>query len=302
MKIIFLILPLMIVACSSVPKSTQAQKGSEEFTRSVMASSVESWDKSDCKTKPQSYEKMGWKDLLEESNSCVSAKKWPQVELIATELARRNVTSPWGPYYHSLSAEAQQQYDRALWMIEVSLKRAPQMGLLMYQKGRLLWLKQMHTEAVMLLTQALQQEPNLIEAHLFLGQIHFRDQDYSKAARHFQAVLKVRPKDPVALMGLAECFVQSGDLKGATDLYDKGNRYFAADPMFLLRKAYVLETHLNDVSQAIAIYTAVMRGYEDGKYNRKIDISLTQKIRDLEMSIKNGRAIAGSESNSGVKK
>ena len=184
--------------------------------------------------------------------------------------------------------------DRALWMTELTIKRGPEIALAHFQKGRLLWKKENFTDSIESFTKALQLDSNMIDAHLFLGQIHFRDQDFSKAARHFQAVLKARPRDPTALMGLAECGVQSSDAKGALEFLEKGNRSYPGDPTFLLRQAYIYESLLNDIAKAIEIYSSIQAGYQSGKYQRTLEFSLTEKIRDLEMSVRGSRSVAGS--------
>src|SRR5690606_412785 len=154
--------------------------------------------KSDCRTPVAKYSKKTWKELVNEANACVRAEKWSHVEEIASELARKDTNSPWGPYYLGLSAEKDGNLDRALWMAELTIKRSPGLALAHFQKGRILWKKEVFNESLDSLHQALQLDPNLIDTHLFLGQIFFRDQNFAKAARHFQAVLKVRPRDPTA--------------------------------------------------------------------------------------------------------
>jgi tetratricopeptide (TPR) repeat protein len=151
------------------------------------------------------------------------------------------------------------------------------------------------------LIKSIQLDPNLIEAHLFLGQIFFRDQDFGKAARHFQAVLRVRPKDPTALIGLAECQIQMSDARGAIELLRRGQDNYGDDPLFLIREAYVQEVLLNDIGKAIEIYRTVQRGYQDGTFKRELGFNLGQRILDLEMSVKGNRALAGSKASEVIK-
>ncbi len=305
MKKLLVVLTLLSVACTTSSKPAPQQKSdlkSEVFTKQISAGSVASFEKSDCRTPAGKFEKKSWKEMVSEANACVKAEKWSNVEEIGSELARRDTNSPWGPYYLGLNAERSGALDRALWMAELSVKRAPELGLTHFQRGRILWKKEAYTESIASFTKSLQHDPNMIDAHLFLGQIHFRDQDYSKAARHFQAVLKARPRDPTALMGLAECGIQSSDAKSALEFLEKGNRNYPGDPSFLLRQAFVYETLLNDIAQAIQIYSTIQAGYQSGKYNRTLEFSLSQKIRDLEMSVRGNRSIAGAASSEETRK
>lgn len=291
---------LATVGCATNGNKPQQQRSdvkAEVFTKQVTASSVSQWDKADCRTTASKLEKKSWKELVAEANSCVRAEKWSNVEDIGGELARKDTNSLWGPYYLSLKAEHDGLFDRALWMAELASKRGPEVGLAHFQKGRILWKKEAYTESIEAFTKSLQLDSNMIDAHLFLGQIHFRDQDFSRAARHFQAVLKVRPRDPTALMGLAECGIQSSDARGALEYLEKGNRNYPGDPTFLLRQAYIYEVLTNDIAKAIEIYGSIQAGYQSGKYQRALDFSLTQKIRDLEMSIRGNRSVAGTASN-----
>jgi tetratricopeptide (TPR) repeat protein len=292
---------LVLTSCASTGPVSQTERKSEAFVKDVTATSMDSIEKNGCKASPAKYGKWKWKDLMKEADACVVATKWQNVTNLGMEMSQRDVNSPWGPYFLSLSAESDLQFDRALWMLELATKRAPNVGLFHYQKGRVLWKRDSFKEATNSLAKAIQLDPNLIDAHLFLGQIYFRDQEYSRAARHFQAVLSVRPRDPTALMGLAECQIQTGDAQGALELLRKGERLFSDDPVFSLREAHVYEYLLNDVPKAIEIYKSIAASYRTGAFSRPLDFNIEEKIKDLEMSAQSGRSIAGSHSNVEVK-
>lgn len=293
---------LILMGCSTTQQVSQTGAKAETFTRDMSAASLDGFDKSDCRTPKAKFAKLKWKDLVKEANSCVAGSKWKSVEDLGSEMAQRDINSPWGPYFLALHAESESQYERSLWLLELSIKRASQVGLFQYQKGRVLWRREEFKEATDSLMKAIQLDTNLIDAHLFLGQIFFRDQDYSRAARHFQAVLRVRPKDPTALMGLAECQIQTGDARGALEYLERGDRHYSSEPTFKLRQAYVHETMMNDVPTAIEIYKSVAQGYQAGKYTRSLEFSLSEKIRDLEISIHGNRSMAGSAQHSEVAK
>lgn len=300
MRLLLVLVLISVISCTTAPVAqNKTDLRSEEYTKSFTSVSATGWNKKNCSTPASKYNSLGWKKLIEEGNACYNAEKWTQLEEIAKYLSHSEVNSPWGPYYHALLAERFGSLDRSLWMIELSLKRSPKTGLFHYQKGRVLWKKNEYSESVKSFSLAVQNDPNLVDAHLFLGQAFFRDQDFANAAQYFQAVLKVRPKDPTALMGLAECHLQTSDAKGALELLEKGDRNYPGDPAFLIRQAYVYEFVLNDIVKAINMYTQIQEGYTTGKYQRQLDFSLSQKIRDLEMSVKNNRSLAGA--NSGVK-
>lgn len=288
---------LFTVACTTATKSGQQKsetKNSVALNTGFIATPVAQWDKSECRTPSNKYDKHSWKALVSEANACLKSNKWSNVEEIGYELSRRDTKSPWGPYYLGLKAESENALERALWMAELTVKRAPNMGIVHFQKGRILWKKEAFTESLEAFTKSLQLDPNMIDAHLFVGQIHFRDQSYAKAALHFQSVLRARPRDPTALMGLAECNIQSSDGRGAIEYLERGGRHCPTDPIFLIRQAFVYENLLNDGAKALEVYTFIQNEYKNGKYQRVLDFDLEKKISDLKMSIHGNRSLAGS--------
>src|SRR5690606_12764514 len=98
-----------------------------------------------------------------------------QLEEVANHLSRKDHMAPWGPYYLSLAAEARKDYDRALWMVELALKKSPEQGILSYQKGRIIWALEDYTQALELFETALDHDPKILDAHMMLGQIFYRD-------------------------------------------------------------------------------------------------------------------------------
>lgn len=295
MRIFILLAILFLGACSTSPTRSPASDPtvtSEIFVKQVQIKTIKELDPKDCHS--SELKNSNWKELLNSASACVSAAKWNQVDLFAKELSERDTSSPWGPYFYALSAENQNQMERAIWMNELALKRAPTTALFYYQKGRLSWKRDSYKESVDSFNRALQLDSNFIDAHLFLGQIHFRDQDYARSARHFQAVLRVRPKDQTALIGLAECHIQLSDAKSALEFLEKGARLYTAESVYLVRQAYVYEYLLNDAQSAVEIYKKLERGSNEGLYSKKVDVNVNQKIRDLEGKL-SARSLAGAK-------
>ncbi len=304
------VVSIMVLGCATTHDSKKDpsavsktnDKVVESYSRNFYGVTLSQVDKSDCrmseKLNDQKIGQMSWKEQVHLANACVATGQWQKVELIGSLLAEGENQSPWGAYYLGLAAENSNDLDRASWMNEQALRRAPSFGLLHYQKGRISWKKLEHTSAMESLLKSVQIDPNLIEAHLFIGQIFFRDQDFGKAARHFQAVLRARPKDPTALIGLAECQIQLSDARGAIELLRRGQGYHSTDSLFFVREAYVHEQLMNDLPKAIEIYKLVQKGYADGVFKTVLDFNVGQRITDLELSVRGNRSVAGSHAGS----
>lgn len=311
--LVTLALASVLTGCATSQHTNQESSASlkatekvvESYSRNFYGVTISQIDKSDCRTSEkindQKLSQLSWKELVQFANSCVATAQWQKVEAIGILLAEKENQSPWGAYYLGLVAENSNDLDRASWMNEQALRRAPSFGLLHYQKGRISWKKLEHTSAMESLLKSVQIDPNLIEAHLFIGQIFFRDQDFGKAARHFQAVLRARPKDPTALIGLAECQIQLSDARGAIELLRRGQSYHSTDSLFFVREAYVHEQLMNDIPKAIEIYRYVQKGYAEGVFKTVLDFNIGQRITDLELSVRGNRSIAGSKPEEVVK-
>lgn len=279
----------------ATPSAASSERLSREFVQDFSSVSVQSTERSVCKFSDSKLSTMKWRERVQLAGDCVAAQQWARVEVLGTSLAAEQSDGPWGAYFLSLAAEGRGELDRSLWMTEQAIKRSPQTGLFHYQKGRALWRKGENSTAFESLLKSVQLDPNLIDSHLFLGQIFFRDQEFDKAARHFQAVLRARPRDPTATLGLAECMIQLGDAKRALELLKRGQGHHPENVHFLVREAVVHEALLNDIPRALEVLRAVQTGYLEGKFREELGFNVGQRITELEMSARSNRAVAGSE-------
>lgn len=272
---------------SSSKKATQKSMDGSVFTRSIVPASLRTthFDKSDCsrQLKPEKYSQ--WKNLVGLANSCVKAGQWPMVEAIGNRLAQIEQANPWGMYYLSLAAQQRKDYDRALWMIDLALKKSPQFGLFAYQKGRILWDMNNFSSAVSMFHQAIDADPNLIDAHLILGQVYFRDRELAKAGRHFEAVLLVEPNNVSAVAGLAELRLERNDIQPAIELLTRAIN-LAPDRLDIrLRLAFVYESKEKDLDQALNTYRRIKSLFQNGQLKGTLPFSLDEKIKALEVAI-----------------
>ena len=74
-----------------------------------------------------------------------------------------------------------------------------------------------------------------IRARYYLGQIHFHNQRYDEARTEFERFLKSRPDDPVlapaALLGIADCYQETGNHLRAAENYERVWRRYPDFPL-----------------------------------------------------------------------
>jgi len=159
--------------------------------------------------KPQPGQTTGpskdWKKLVAHANACVKNRNWRTLETLANAIARTDMDSPWGAYFLALSAEGTGELGRALWMIELAQKKAGgRSALFMYQKGRLFFQMKDTAKAMKEIEKAVALDPGMAEGHLFLGDIHRRDQQAAQAQACYLAAMKADPKNERAIAALQE--------------------------------------------------------------------------------------------------
>lgn len=244
-----------------------------------------------------------WKRLAGMANACATAGKWTMVEDLGNLMAKSDAVSPWGPYYLSLAADSRKDYARALWMAELAGKKAPKNGLILFQQARIYWFLEEFARAEELLKQSVEESPRLMQAHLMLAKILFRDQELSDAARHFEIVLSLGASDPESLAGLAECRLAQGDVRSAVSLLSRAIGRKPNSLQYRLRYAHIMENQEKDLESALDAYRKIklMAGRLDGQ----TPADLSDRIARLESAVKKAEQVSWREPSAakkGVKK
>lgn len=165
-----------------------------------------------CPSKLKDIDGVDWTKLLGFANACIRRGNWNMVEAIGNKLAVDTSHSPWGPYYLSLVAERHGNMPKALWMIDLAIKRSPNVGILTYNKARLLWKMDLFEESVSYFEKSILLKVNVLEAHYFLGKIYLRDQDLNSAKSQFEISLKYNPQHFDSLLEIAKIYSLKGDV------------------------------------------------------------------------------------------
>ncbi len=282
-----LVIAVLGLGCASSNRKANVENGAKESSiyldgMSLLSSSSSLSQK--CMSNPTEIKGKDWRSLLGFANACVRAKDWPSVERLAETMARQDINSPWSAYYISLAAENSDDLPRALWMIGLALKKTPNIGLFMYQKGRVLWQMKSYKEGVQEINAAIRREPNLLDAMIFLGRVYQRDLNLDQAADSYERGLKIDAKDRFCLEGL-------GDVRMAQAKNDKAAEYYASavavasdDFKLRLKLAQAAEATNGSYEVTLNHYRAARDLAKRGKGERA-DFDLNEKIKFLEVKV-----------------
>lgn len=229
----------------------------------------------------------GWRDdnlvkLIRDANACEQYHHTSRLEQIGNVLARQYSTKPWGPFYLSLSAYDQKQYPRALWMVELALKKAPNVGLMTYQRARVLLAMGRLASAAKAFHTSVDEQPNLVDARLYLAQLNVRDGNFSGAESQLEKVVSYEPNDHAAWANLGEVYISLHNSSDAIEAYQHAVNLSPDNVQYRLRLAHLYENAKN-LKAALAAYEKVKELAEDSRVPaNQIDVNLKQKISQLK--------------------
>ena len=286
----------MLSACSTSPVSTTRKVDTAEIQRKY-ASQVESkfvgeTKVENCPTQKEVELEKNWKSLMAKANGCINKSQWSMVELVGERLSQVEPDAPWGAYYLSIASENKGHTERALWMIDLALKKASNVGVLKYQKGRILWKQQFYKEAITEMERSISLDKNIKDAHLFLGQVYLRELDFKKAQNHFEAVLSSESRNRQALFGLGSCYIEMDNSKEALSVIDRGISSFPRVLDFRLQEVYVYENLTKDPNTALLKYKQLLSMMNSKKIDGTLPFDINQKIKDLEDITQKTRQLA----------
>lgn len=285
-KIIIFNLVYLLLGCASSPntnsahKSVDKMKGSEAYI-SLARSSRSTVEQ--CPASAKTWRGEDLKNIIDYAGHCVRLGFAERVEQIGNFLSQKYYQLPWGPYYMSLAAELRKEYARAVWMIDLALKRDSKNALLSYQKGRLHWAMGEYLAAHKAFLMAVENNPMFIDAHIFLGQMHFRDRDYQQAKVHFEKAKAIQQDNIDATVGLAEANISMNNSRLGITFYEEAVDLSPRNISYKLKLASLYENVNKDFSAALLIYKRI-RGLiaESRSEGAGAPADLNERIRRLE--------------------
>ena len=279
--LLLLSLPLAIGCATSSNhrvKNYELNPISERLTRTPSPSQ--------CPTSDRSWRRERLSQIVNHANNCALLGRWDRVEVFGNHLAQSDPWAPWGAYYLSLSAQGRGELVRALWMADLALKKSPQTALFHYQKARVHWSLKEYDAAIDNLRASLSHDSNLTEAHLFLGQVYYRDREYRRATQHFNQVLESESNNALAMVGLAEIRLAQGNSSEAIEFYQRVISLQPRNMDYRFRLAYIYEVIQNDLESALAAYRRIDSFVRENRIPAaNFPVNLREKIEFLESSV-----------------
>jgi tetratricopeptide (TPR) repeat protein len=296
-----MITTLMITACGTSPIKSASAKVDSVAVQRKYASQVESAFVGETKVEACPTQKVidtekSWKSLMAKANGCINKSQWSVVESIGEKLSQVEPEAPWGAYYLSIAAENKDHTERAMWMIDLALKKANNVGILKYQKGRILWKQQFYKEAIAEMQEAVELDKSIKDAHLFLGQVYLRELDFKKAQAYFETVLLLESRNHQALFGLASCYIELENSKEAIAVIDRGISNFPKVLDFRLQEAYVYENLIKEPVVALEKYKQLQTMVTTKKVDGTLPFDINEKIKNLEEITLKTRQLASKKS------
>ena len=238
-----------------------------------------------CPKGKKTYQGKEWNRVVQMANSCVKSKKWSKVNELGQHLSQSEPMAPWGSYYLSLYSANKKNYKKALWMVDLSIKKAPQMGLLYYQRAHILWSTFEYDLAIVDLNKALDRNPKIKGANSLLGQIYYRDQEYKKSIKHLLKVQRAKAYKSVALKGLAESYFYLKKYSKAQSFIKRAISLNSRDLSLRYRLAYIEENVNKDKEEALKVYKKIALLKKSYKLIFNTSINLKMKIETLKSTI-----------------
>lgn len=289
-NIIVCALALTLAACASAPAMKKVEGSTADikpsYSEKVAAAPADKAKVSvPCPASPAQWENQDWKKVAQMANACVKAGDWYKVETIGNYLSVKASLTPWGPYYLGLAANFRKDHPRAIWMLELALKKNPNEGLFQYELGRIAWDMGDETQAKQRLKAASDLSPGLTEAHWVLGQIAVDANDFSQAESRLKKALESDSRHWPSLMSMAALKMKTKSWEEAEDYLAKAVDQNPRSAKARLALAQVQEQHLKKFREAINGYKELRQLTATRRLDEAPTMNFDQKIKDLEKSL-----------------
>lgn len=275
-------------ACSSVEKSGPSIGPSlaaqPTYQEKAQTTTVAQFSSTHC-TSENAWTSRDWRKAVIWANACAKNKDWLRLEKLGNDLAVRAPLTPWGPYYMSLAAVGRQDYPRARWMLELTIKKAPNEGLFHYELARIHWDLKEDAAAIKELKLASDLSPGLTDAHWIMGRIALQRQDFSLAESYLQKALTSNPKHLSAILTMAALKISRKDFNQAEELLQRAAGVNPRSAKARLALAQVQEEHQKKLNDALRTYRQIKQLAHERKLDESIQMNLDDKIRVLEKTL-----------------
>lgn len=282
--ILISVLSLILAGCSTAPARQDAP-----IAKKIEASYFDKVEgvplseaRGECPKSEAPLAEVSWEKMMPMAAACVKAQDWFRLEQVGNALATRGHRTPWGPYYLSLSAESRKDYPRAIWMLELAIKKAPKEGILHYQLGRIHWLQGNDIVALKNLKQASELNPSLTDAHFISGVVALNSDKLGEAESALKLALRNDSRHFPATMAMADLKMKAKDWEGAVSFLERAISLNSRSQKARVALATVQETQLKRLDAALSTYRDLKRLNASNKLDAPLGFSVEDKIKSLE--------------------
>ena len=265
---------------AGVPTPTQLAPVVASYSERVDAQALEQYRGGACPTDGK-WETLSWQKMVSVAGACVKAKDFLKVEKIGDYLARSAHLTPWGPYFLALSAESRHDSPRAVWMLELALKKAPKEGIFHYELGRIQWEAKADQEAITHLKLASELSPSLTGAHWVLGQMAMQRNELSEADRLLQKALASNAEHGPSLLAMAQLKIQQKNWEQAEKFLGRAISVVPRNTKARMALAQLQELHLKKFEDALRTYKQLKQLVAERKLDEAVNLNLDEKIKSL---------------------
>lgn len=228
-----------------------------------------------------------WKVYVLSAGACVQKGDWALVEMLGTEMAAREVDSPWGAYFLGLAATQRGEFLRAHWLLDLAEKKAGgPIGVVRYEKARLLEREEGPSSAAKEMKEAVRIDGTLLAGHLWLAQLYHRDQVLAEAETHYRRALDVKGDLWPALSGLSEILMDKNDGAEAASILSRALILRPESAETRVKLAHVYENMTKEPLKALQTLRELRVAMEKGRAKGRVGFDLNSKIINLEKSLK----------------
>lgn len=229
------------------------------------------------------------KPVASSIGGCIQTKRYADAEKLALKLTETKEQRAIGLYYLSVVADANDETDKALWMIEKAQDLEPQVAFFHFQKGKVLYSVEGINSALPNFEKAFDIKKSSKEITVMNALKSFSDRDFITASSEFSQL----STEDLYNFNVAVLYVESILQKGETaEAVSLAQRLVNAQPKnvdMLLEQARIFEEFSLKKEDAVQSYQkamgAALSADQKDWLKKKIEFLKTNKNSQISMSV-----------------